>query len=135
MDAAFLMNSGNNHTTTALLRPLVILTKSHWRRPGHQEMVSLQAMTGDDFSTTRVRSRNEPKEMTRDAAIRISMASSVMLGLRKKMTAMAPDCHTFSCAKAASCIGHGVKFEYLLSTSSYGSKQKKIYNTLEISKD
>lgn len=71
---------------------------------------ALQALTGDDFSTTRVRNRNEPKEMTRAAAIRRSMACSVMLGLRKKMTAMAPDCHTFSCAKAASCIGHGVKF-------------------------
>ena len=122
-------------TTKALLRPLVILTKPHWRWSGHQETVSLLAMTGDDFSTTRVRNRNEPKEMTRPAAIRISMACSVMLGLRKKMTAMAPDCHTFSCAKAASCIDHGVKFEYLLRASSYGSKQKKIYNTLEISKE
>ena len=92
-------------------------------------------MTGDDFSTTRVRNRNEPKEMTRPAAIRISMACSVMLGLRKKMTAMAPDCHTLSCAKAASCIGRGVKFEYLLSTSRYGSKQTKYIIPLKYQKN
>jgi hypothetical protein len=60
----------------------------------------------DGFSTTRVSSRNEPKEMKRDVDIKISMACSVMLGLKKKMTAMAPDCQTFSCAKAASCIYH-----------------------------
>jgi hypothetical protein len=42
--------------------------------------------------------------MERDVVIKLSMACSVMFGLKKKITAMAPDCHTFSCAKAASCI-------------------------------
>jgi len=46
-----------------------------------------------------------------------------MFGLRKKMTAMAPDCHTFSCAKAASCIFHVVKIEYSsLKPSGYARK-------------
>jgi hypothetical protein len=61
----------------------------------------------DGFSTqTRVSNRNEPKEMNRAVAIKISMACSVILGLKKKMTAMAPDCQTINCAKAASCICH-----------------------------
>jgi hypothetical protein len=67
---------------------------------------SPHALMIDGFSTTRVSNRNEPKEMKREVAIKISMACSVMLGLKKNMTAMAPDCQTFNCAKAAFCIYH-----------------------------
>jgi hypothetical protein len=61
-------------------------------------------LTVDGFSTTSVSNKNAPKEMMSAVAIKISMACSVIFGLRKKMTAMAPDCQTFNCAKAASCI-------------------------------
>jgi hypothetical protein len=64
------------------------------------------ALMVDGFSRTRVRNRNEPKETKRDVAIKISMACSVMLELKKKMTATAPDCQKYNCAKAASCIYH-----------------------------
>ena len=64
---------------------------------------------------------NGPKEMKRAVVIKISMACSVMFGLRKKMTALAPDCHTFICAKAASCICHVVKIESL-KPSGYARK-------------
>jgi hypothetical protein len=90
---------------------------------GHQQTALPQGLTVVDFSTTRVRNRNEPKEMKRDVVIKISMACSVMFGLRKKMTAMAPDCHTFSCAKAASCICDVAKIDYSsLQTSDYARK-------------
>jgi hypothetical protein len=62
--------------------------------------------------------------MERDVVIKLSMACSVMFGLRKKITAMAPDCHTFSCAKAASCICDVKKIDYLsLQTRNYAGNK------------
>jgi hypothetical protein len=62
--------------------------------------------------------------MERDVVIKLSMACSVMFGLKKKITAMAPDCHTFSCAKAASCICDVKKIDYLsLQTRNYAGNK------------
>jgi hypothetical protein len=62
--------------------------------------------------------------MERDVVIKLSMACSVMFGLKKKITAMAPDCHTFSCAKAASCICDVKKIDYLsLQTRDYAGNK------------
>jgi hypothetical protein len=48
----------------------------------------------------------------------------VMFGLRKKMTAMAPNCHTFSCAKVSSCICDVDKIDYLsLQTRDYAGNK------------
>lgn len=64
-----------------------------------------------DLSTTIVRKRKAATETQSTATIRISIVCNVMYRLRKNMTAIEADCHTFSCAKAASCS----MFHYKLS--------------------
>jgi len=54
--------------------------------------------------------------MKRAVVIRISMACSMMFGLKKKMTATAAHSQTLNCAKAASCVCHIAKLKYLSKT-------------------
>lgn len=79
---------------------LITLTKMH---------LPQEDLTVDGFWMTIVRKRNAPHETKRVVIIRMSMACSVMLGLKKKTMATAAHSQTLNCAKAASCACHVAK--------------------------